>query len=234
MSAGDVHAASVRSTAAGTEARFVTPSGDFDVRIRLISMFNVMNALAAAGVAVSQGIGHDAIAAGLEQVDRVEGRLQLVDGGQDFAAVIDYAHTPDALEKVIAALRELKPRRLLVVFGCGGDRDRGKRSLMGEIAVRGADHAIVTSDNPRTESPSAIIEDILAGTKGADARARVEVIENRREAIRRAVAAAAAGDIVLVAGKGHEDYQIVGTEKLHFDDREEVLAAVANLRSGRL
>jgi UDP-N-acetylmuramoyl-L-alanyl-D-glutamate--2,6-diaminopimelate ligase len=108
-------AASVRSTAAGTEARFVTPSGDFDVRIRLISTFNVMNALAAAGVAVSQGIGHDAIAAGLEQVDRVEGRLQLVDGGQDFAAVIDYAHTPDALEKVIAALRKLKPDRKSVV-----------------------------------------------------------------------------------------------------------------------
>lgn len=234
MSAGDVHAASVKSTACGTAARFVTPSGTFDVRIKLISTFNVMNALAATGIAVSQGVGEAAIAAGLEQVDRVEGRLQLVDGGQDFAAVIDYAHTPDALEKVIAALNDLKPRRLIVVFGCGGDRDRGKRPLMGEIAVRGADHVIVTSDNPRTESPAAIIEDILAGTKGADARARVEVIENRREAIRRAVGAAGAGDIVLIAGKGHEDYQIVGTEKLHFDDREEVQAAVANLRSGRL
>ncbi|MBM3307787.1 MAG: UDP-N-acetylmuramoyl-L-alanyl-D-glutamate--2,6-diaminopimelate ligase [Candidatus Eisenbacteria bacterium] len=234
MSQGDIHASSVRSTAAGTEALFVTPAGAIEVRLRLISAFNVMNALAATGVAVSQNIGSDAIAAGLEAVDRVEGRLQLVDGGQDFTVVVDYAHTPDALEKVIGALRELSPRRLLVVFGCGGDRDRGKRPLMGAIAAGAADLAIVTSDNPRTESPGAIIEDILAGTKGEDARAEIEVIENRRDAIRRAVAAASAGDIVLVAGKGHEDYQIVGTEKLRFDDREEVLAAVADLRSGRL
>jgi UDP-N-acetylmuramoyl-L-alanyl-D-glutamate--2,6-diaminopimelate ligase len=234
LSAGDVHAASVEATAGGTNAVFVTPSGRFPVRLKLISAFNVLNALAATGVAVSQGVAEETIAAGLESVDRVDGRLQLVDGGQDFAVVVDYAHTPDALEKVIGALRGLSPRRLIVVFGCGGDRDRGKRPLMGAIAARGADVAIVTSDNPRTERASVIIEDILAGMKVADARAEVEVIEGRRDAIRRAAGLASAGDIVLVAGKGHEDYQIVGTEKLRFDDREEVLAAVADLRSGRL
>ena len=231
--AGDVRAVSVRSTPGGTEARFATPSGEFGVRLRLISAFNVMNALAAAAVAVSRGVATDAIAAGLERVEHVEGRLELVNGGQDFAVVVDYAHTPDALEKVVAALRALSPERLVVVFGCGGDRDRGKRPLMGDIVARGADVAIVTSDNPRTEDPAAIIRDITAGMRAREG-AVVEVIENRRDAIRRAVALARKGDVVLVAGKGHEGYQIVGSEKVHFDDREEVLAAVADLRSGRL
>ena len=230
---GDVRASDVESGPSGTRARFHTPEGSFDVSLRLISAFNVMNALAAAAVAVSQGISPDVIGAGLARVERVAGRLDLIDAGQRFTVVVDYAHTPDALGKVLAALGELKRGRLVTVFGCGGDRDRGKRPIMGEIAARNSDVVIVTSDNPRTEDPSAIIADILAGPGEGHGGAEIEVIENRREAISRAVAIAAPGDIVLIAGKGHEDYQVVGDQRLHFDDREEARAAIEKSRSGR-
>jgi len=143
---------------------------------------------------------------------------------------VDYAHTPDALERVLAALRPLTPGRLLCVFGCGGDRDRGKRPLMGEAAARASDLVVLTSDNPRSERPESILAEIEAGVRkagmpplGAGQNGRGYVIEaDRRAAIDWALAAARAGDVVLVAGKGHEDYQIVGTERRHLDDREEV------------
>jgi UDP-N-acetylmuramoyl-L-alanyl-D-glutamate--2,6-diaminopimelate ligase len=233
LSEGDVHASDVESGPSGTRARFHTPDGSFDARLRLISAFNVMNALAATAVAVSQGIPLDAVGAGLASVERVAGRLDLVDAGQRFTVVIDYAHTPDALEKVLAALGELDGGRIITVFGCGGDRDRGKRPIMGAIAARGSDVVIVTSDNPRSEAPSAIISDILGGSGEGPAAAGMEVVEDRRDAIYRAVSLADPGDIVLIAGKGHEDYQIVGDERLHFDDREEARAAIEKLRTGR-
>jgi UDP-N-acetylmuramoyl-L-alanyl-D-glutamate--2,6-diaminopimelate ligase len=233
VSKGDVHASAVSASPSGTGARFETPSGAFPVRLRLIAGFNVANALAATAVAVSQGVAPEAIQAGLANVERIDGRLELVDVGQEFTVVVDYAHTPDALEKVLLALRALRPGRVITVFGCGGDRDRGKRPIMGEIALRNSDIVIVTSDNPRSEDPAAIIADILAGRRDEPGARPFEVIENRREAIVRAVGLAAPGDVVLIAGKGHEDYQIVGTERLHFDDREEARAAIEKLRRGR-
>ncbi len=235
MTEGDLFARDVVTTPSGTTARFVTPAGEFDAKLELISEFNVMNALAATAVAVSQGVPLDTIRAGLARVSRVEGRLELVDGGQEFAIVVDYAHTPDALEKVLDALRDLRPERLITVFGAGGDRDRGKRPMMGEIAVGRSDVVIVTSDNPRNEAPDAIIRDILDGAEEATGRPGVEleVIEERRDAIRRAVEIARDGDIVLIAGKGHEDYQILGDVKIHFDDREEARAALERARAGR-
>jgi UDP-N-acetylmuramoyl-L-alanyl-D-glutamate--2,6-diaminopimelate ligase len=230
----DVTAGDLSTTPSGTTARFHTPAGDIDVRLALISAFNVMNALAATAVAVSRGVPLDAIAAGLARVEKVEGRLELVDAGQDFTIVVDYAHTPDALGQVLGALAQLPAGKIITVFGCGGDRDRGKRPMMGEIAVRNSDVVIVTSDNPRTEDPAQIIEEILAGTEDVPAGSVrpgvvLEANESRREAIRRAVELARRGDIVLIAGKGHEDYQILGDRKIHFDDREEAREAVRTL-----
>ncbi len=232
LSEGDVRASDVATTPTGSRAMFHTPDGDFEVEIRLLSSFNVSNALAATGIAVSQGVPLDAIARGLTRVERVEGRLEVVDGGQDFTIVVDYAHTPDALVKVLEALRGLSPERLITVFGCGGDRDRGKRPMMGEIAAARSDVVIVTSDNPRTEEPATIIDEIVAGAGRGGGGAEIEVIEARRDAIARAVELARTGDIVLIAGKGHEDHQIIGGTRIHFDDREEALEAVRALRTG--
>jgi UDP-N-acetylmuramoyl-L-alanyl-D-glutamate--2,6-diaminopimelate ligase len=161
-----------------------------------------------------------------------------VPNARDVLCVVDYAHTPDALERALAALRPLTTGRLLVVFGCGGDRDRGKRPLMGEIVARAADLAVVTSDNPRSEEPESILDMIVAGVRRQpmpelDAAALATAARgyhrevDRRAAIRRAAAACQPGDVLLIAGKGHEDYQIIGTTKIHFDDREEASAALA-------
>jgi len=227
MTDGDVYASNVETAPEGTTAVFHTPVGDVDVQLNLIAGFNVMNALAATAVAVTQGISLDAIRAGLSNVTRVAGRLELVPGARGFSVVVDYAHTPDALEKVLAAVRDLNPARVITVFGCGGDRDRSKRPVMGRIAALASDLVMVTSDNPRTEEPGAIIAEILEGVREAGGSSEVTVIEDRREAIVAAVRAAATGDIVVIAGKGHEDYQIIGSETLHFDDREEARAAIA-------
>ncbi len=226
MAGGDVHASDVRASASGTEARFHTPNGDFDISMRLIAGFNVLNALAATAVAVSREIPLSTIQAGIAGVERVAGRLEVVPGNAGYSVVVDYAHTPDALEKVLRAVRELDPRHIVTVFGCGGDRDRGKRPLMGEIAARLSDRVVVTSDNPRTESPRVIIDEILEGI-GDIGRSQVDVVEDRRSAIRTAVSMAGVGDVVVIAGKGHEDYQIIGTDRVHFDDREEAMAAMA-------
>ncbi|MBD3349268.1 MAG: UDP-N-acetylmuramoyl-L-alanyl-D-glutamate--2,6-diaminopimelate ligase [Candidatus Eisenbacteria bacterium] len=226
---GDVRAEDVESTSSGTRAVFKTPVGSVPVRLRLVSAFNVMNALAAMTVAVSRSLPLETAAEGLAGLATVPGRLELVDSGQPFAVVVDYAHTPDALEKVLLAIRGLRPERVITVFGCGGDRDRGKRPIMGEIAVTNSDVVIVTSDNPRTEEPLSIIEEIVEGPGRDTEKALVEVIEDRREAIGRAISVAAPGDVVLIAGKGHENYQIVGTETRHFDDREEAIEAIRTL-----
>jgi UDP-N-acetylmuramoyl-L-alanyl-D-glutamate--2,6-diaminopimelate ligase len=232
-SGADVSVREAESGPAGTSAVFDTPAGAVTTELRLISEFNVLNALAATAVAVSQGVSTEVIGSGLSRVGSVEGRLETVDAGQEFAIVVDYAHTPDALEKTIAAVGRLVPGRLITVFGCGGDRDSGKRPMMGEIAAAGSDVVVVTSDNPRTEDPTAIIGEIVAGAKSAANAGEVTVIVDRRRAIAHAVSIAGAGDLVLIAGKGHEDYQIVGNTKLHFDDREEARAAVAAGASDR-
>jgi len=185
------------------------------IKTRLVGKPNVENCLAAAAAAETIGISFDAIARGLETAKPPRGRFELVESDRDFAIAVDYAHTPDALERLLATGRELRPRRLLVVFGCGGDRDRKKRPIMGEIASRLADEVWVTSDNPRTEDPERILDDVTAGIKGPHRR-----IADRREAIFDAVRALGSGDLLLIAGKGHEDYQILGRTKIHFDDVE--------------
>jgi UDP-N-acetylmuramoyl-L-alanyl-D-glutamate--2,6-diaminopimelate ligase len=206
--------------------------------------FNLANLVLAVGMALGQGIDPASIAAGISRQRAVPGRLERVDNQVGILCVVDYAHTPDALERALSTMRPLTSGRLIVVFGCGGDRDPTKRPLMGEVAARLSDLCIVTSDNPRSEDPGRIVEMVCAGvrrTQLVEQRAEelpwstrgfhVEV--DRRSAIRRAVQAARPGDTVLIAGKGHEDYQILGTQKVHFDDREEARAAFALQRGAR-
>ena len=194
-----------------------------DARLRLPGRFNVENALGAAAAARALGVDETAIRAGLEGLDGVPGRLEHVDEGQSFAVVVDYAHKPASLETVLTTLREIAAGRVICVFGCGGDRDRTKRPLMGHIAQELADIAIVTSDNPRSEDPLAIIDEVLAGAP------TLEVEPDRRVAIARAIERAHEGDVVLIAGKGHEQGQEIAGVKHPFDDREvarEVLRAL--------
>jgi UDP-N-acetylmuramoyl-L-alanyl-D-glutamate--2,6-diaminopimelate ligase len=224
----------------GTRATLATPVGRLEIATSLVGGYNLDNLALAVGMAVARGLGADAIVTGAACLGGVPGRLERVANPRGVLCLVDYAHTPDALERAIEAVRPLVQAsgRLIVVFGCGGDRDRGKRPLMGEIAARDGDLAIVTSDNPRREEPEAIIAMILEGVRrtGGDqldaadlpAAARGYHVEvDRRTAIRRAAAAAAPGDVLLIAGKGHEDYQIIGATRLHFDDREEARAALA-------
>ena len=223
-----------QQTVEGITAELATPVGPVHVRSPLIGAFNLENLAVAVGIGVGLGMTPHAIARGLGSVRGVPGRLERVaghgtgSGGHGFDVFVDYAHTPDALERVMAALRPLTRGRLLVVFGCGGDRDKLKRPIMGRAVARDADLAIVTSDNPRTEDPEAIVAMIVAGVR--ELRTDGFVVEvDRRRAIAAALAAARPGDVVLIAGKGHEDYQIVGKDKQHFDDREEARAALAKL-----
>jgi UDP-N-acetylmuramoyl-L-alanyl-D-glutamate--2,6-diaminopimelate ligase len=204
------------------------PDGVFELVSPLTGRFNVSNVLGAFATARALGVQADVAVEAIAGAGQVPGRFQSVSEGQDFAVLVDYAHTPDSLENVLNAARPLTHRRLHVVFGCGGDRDRGKRPLMGEIAARLADRVIVTSDNPRSEDPAAIIEEILAGS-GPDVEHEVD----RRIAIDRAMASAAAGDVVVIAGKGHEQGQeFEGGRKIPFDDvtvaREILRAAASN------
>jgi UDP-N-acetylmuramoyl-L-alanyl-D-glutamate--2,6-diaminopimelate ligase len=232
----------------GLRATLATPVGRLEIRSPLVGEYNLANVALAVGMAVARGLPADAIVAGAAALAGVPGRLERVPNRRGVLCVVDYAHTPDALERAIAALRPLvgpragldsaaAPGRLIVVFGCGGDRDRTKRPLMGQAAARDADIAIVTSDNPRTEEPRAIVDMVLEGVRRvpipelpAEALARAargyHAEPDRRTAIARAARAARAGDVLLIAGKGHEDYQILGTTKIHFDDREEAAAAL--------
>ena len=220
-----VTARNVVCEARGTRLRLVTPAGEADVVMSLVGRFNVENALAAAAASVALGLPLEAIAAGLETARPAPGRMERVEAGQDFIIIVDYAHTPDALAKVLAEARRLTNRQVICVFGCGGDRDPTKRPKMGRAATQLADWTVITSDNPRTEDPEAIIAGIVAGaTEG-----RYEVEPDRRSAIRRALAQAQPGDVVVIAGKGHETYQILGDRTIHFDDREEAAAAVRDL-----
>ncbi len=203
--------------AGGTALRIGTSSGDVELRTRLVGRPNIYNIMAATAAALGLRLGTDAIAAGIGNMTGVPGRMEPVDAGQSFAVFVDYAHTPDALDNLLRTAAGLPHARIVTVFGCGGDRDRTKRRAMGEIAGRGSDVVIATSDNPRTEDPLAILAEIEPGLR--DVGARYEVIADRRSAIARAVSLAQPGDIVLIAGKGHEDYQIIGNSTLPFDDR---------------
>ena len=194
----------------------------------LLGRFQVSNILGAAAAGLRLGIPERDVAAAIAGVTNVPGRLERVDAGQPYTILVDYAHTPDALERLLAAVRELSDKKIILVFGCGGDRDRGKRPMMGAIAARLCDRVYVTSDNPRTENPDAIVAEVMAGAKGA---AHVTAITDRRTAIVEAVKGLALGDVLLIAGKGHETYQIIGDRTLPFDDREEAKRALAQRSS---
>jgi UDP-N-acetylmuramoyl-L-alanyl-D-glutamate--2,6-diaminopimelate ligase len=211
----DVLARDVTGTARGSRFQLVTPRGAREVLFPLPGAYNVQNALAAAAACLALGFELDEVVAGLATAPQVPGRLERV-SDRPCAVFTDYAHTPDALARVLEVLRALASGRVIVVFGAGGDRDTGKRPLMGEVAGRGADVVIVTSDNPRTEDPESIIDDIVAGLVRQD----VVRITDRRAAIERALDIAAPDDVVLLAGKGHETYQVLGTETVPFDERQ--------------
>ncbi|HEV2757054.1 MAG TPA: UDP-N-acetylmuramoyl-L-alanyl-D-glutamate--2,6-diaminopimelate ligase [Actinomycetota bacterium] len=229
----EVRAVDVELGVSGTSFRMVTPKGDVAVESSLTGSFNVSNCLAAAATCLQAGIGLDAIERGLGSGVAVPGRFESVDAGQDFSVVVDYAHTPDSLDNVLRAARGVAERtggRVLAVFGCGGDRDRGKRPLMGAVAARLADVVVVTSDNPRSEDPAAIIDEVLEGVTAERAAGADAVFVDRREAIGFAVGAARPGDVVVIAGKGHETGQEFRDRKVPFNDRvvaREALEAVA-------
>lgn len=222
--AADLQATSFHLTPSGTEIELLYQGKKYSGRIPLSGKFNVYNSLAALCVMLAQGFELADLLEDLAGVPQVSGRFEKVDCGQDFTVVVDYAHTPDGLENVLNTARELLQAtdgKLICVFGCGGDRDRGKRPIMGKIAVELADRVVVTSDNPRTEDPLAIISEIEAGIAEVYAEYKTDyVIEpDRRAAIGQAISMAQKGDVVLIAGKGHEDYQLVNGRVLDFDDR---------------
>ena len=225
----DYRASDVQVTAQGSRFRLHTPDGNADVQMKLIGKHNIENALTAAALAAEVcGISIHQIVAGLQDAGGAPGRLQSVDAGQPFAVLVDYAHTDDALENVLSALRPLAKGKLRVLFGCGGDRDPLKRPRMAKVSETYGDAIYVTSDNPRTEDPMKIIEQIVPGFSKSTAKS-VFVEADRRVAIERLIADARAGDVVLIAGKGHENYQVVGTEKHHFDDVEEARRVIQGL-----
>lgn len=223
----DIHASNISITAKGTSFHVVTFAGKTDITLRMVGKFNVYNALAAIAAGLIEGIPLAEIKSSLEEVLGVPGRVEPVDEGQPYAVLVDYAHTPDGLENVLSAVRAFAPKRVLCVFGCGGDRDRTKRPIMGSIAARIADYVIITSDNPRSEPPEEIMKEINAGIDGSEfAGTPCEMIEDRRTAIEHAMELAEPGDVIVIAGKGHEPYQLIGAETLDFDDRQVAREAI--------
>jgi UDP-N-acetylmuramoyl-L-alanyl-D-glutamate--2,6-diaminopimelate ligase len=241
----EISPADVSFTVAGISCNVSTPAGVVPVRSPLLGRFNLYNILSAIGGGVALGLPLSAISSGIENLTNVPGRLERVANQAGITVLVDYAHTGDALENVLRTVEELKTGRIITVFGCGGDRDRGKRPVMGAIAGRFSDLSIITSDNPRTERAEDILAEIHQGiaplgipeftdadlAAGFSSKGFVTEI-SRRAAIRLAIRVAERGDIVLIAGKGHEDYQIIGTEKQHFDDREEAASALHDLKAG--
>jgi UDP-N-acetylmuramoyl-L-alanyl-D-glutamate--2,6-diaminopimelate ligase len=201
----------------GLTLNILTPAGEISIRSSLKGEMNAYNIMAAIGVCYAMGIQHEKIGTGIETVKGVPGRMESVENTNGLTIIVDYAHTPDALGTVLKNTRQFTNGRLITVFGCGGDRDKIKRPIMGSIAVGLADLAIITSDNPRSEVPESIIEDIL---KGIPDRTKIIAEPDRGKAICRAIRTMAVDDCLLIAGKGHEDYQIIGTTKISFDDRE--------------
>ncbi len=237
-SAADVFPESVSSGVDGIRCRVRTPKGHLDLNSPLLGSYNLANLLAATAATVGQDVPLDAVRHGLAAMTSVPGRFEKVEAGQDFTVVVDYAHTEDALRRVLAVARELCRGRLITVFGCGGDRDPGKRAPMGRAAARASDLVVLTSDNPRGEDPLAIIAAIEggireelgarpAGRPSAFSRQPYLTLPDRREAIERAVQTAELGDLVVIAGKGHEDYQLIGSRRLAFDDRAVAKEAIA-------
>ena len=200
-----------------------TPVGEMDLELKITGEFNVYNVMSAVGAMLAEGISKETIVAVLDGFDGVPGRFQLVEAGQPYTVIVDYAHTPDGLENVLHTARSITRGKLWVVFGCGGDRDNKKRPIMGSLALELADKVVVTSDNPRTEDPERIIDEIFTALQNVPAGKEVFRLSDRREAINFALANAAAEDVILIAGKGHENYQILKDRTIHFDDKEVVV-----------
>jgi UDP-N-acetylmuramoyl-L-alanyl-D-glutamate--2,6-diaminopimelate ligase len=222
----DFTAEDVHLSLDGTRFRARTPAGVFEVQTPLLGRFNVLNALCAFGASLALDIPPDAVQRGIASLKGVPGRIERVDVGQDFTVLVDYAHTDDALKNLLESVRELSPRRLITVFGCGGDRDRSKRPLMGAVAARLSDVVILTSDNPRSEPPEAIIEEVRRGIPAARAD-ETEVVVDRREAIAHALELGREGVVIVIAGKGHETYQVLRDRTVPFDDRQVVREVLA-------
>ena len=227
-SQADIQAEALELGLDGTQFIVNSPFGRMTIASHLVGEHNVSNLLAAIGIGLEMGVSPAAVEQAVTSVTNVPGRFERVQEGQNFTVVVDYAHTDDALQRLLEAAEAIKQARIITVFGCGGDRDPGKRSKMGQVAVQKSDLVIVTSDNPRTEDPQAILSDIEKGIEALppEERCAFHVISDRAEAIQTAIDLASSGDLVLIAGKGHEDYQILGTQKVHFDDREEARKAI--------
>lgn len=218
---GSMNAADLTVTAKSSQFTLNYDRKSYPISTKIAGMFNVYNTLAAVGATLYEGLSMEEIVKGLATFTAVPGRFELIEEGQDFAVVVDYAHTPDGLENILQTAKKIVENRILVVFGCGGDRDATKRPIMGRIAAQFGDRVFVTSDNPRTEDPVQIVKDVEVGVReGLHDDVTYEVIVDRREAIHKAIAEATTGDVVIIAGKGHEDYQILKDETIHFDDRE--------------
>ncbi|USG67556.1 UDP-N-acetylmuramoyl-L-alanyl-D-glutamate--2,6-diaminopimelate ligase [Brevibacillus ruminantium] len=228
--AADIRADEIEISTQGTTFVAHTFAGSIRLSLKLMGKFNVYNALAAIAVGLAEGIPLAEIKASLEQVPGVNGRFESVQAGQPFAVLVDYSHTPDSLENALVTVKEFAKGKIFCIVGCGGDRDKTKRPIMARIATKYADLAVLTSDNPRSEDPEAILADMLAGL-GEVAPERYTAMVDRREAISHAVSLASEGDVILIAGKGHETYQIIKGEVLPFDDREVAKEAIARWKS---
>ncbi|HVM97579.1 MAG TPA: UDP-N-acetylmuramoyl-L-alanyl-D-glutamate--2,6-diaminopimelate ligase, partial [Candidatus Acidoferrales bacterium] len=230
----DVHASAIETGMSGSRFIATTAAGEIPVSISHLGEFQVHNALAAIGVASALGLDLTDVRRGLASTPQIPGRFELIDCGQSFTVVVDYAHKPDALDRLLRSVRRLHPRRVITVFGCGGDRDRGKRPLMGRIAAELSDRVIITSDNPRSEPPETIIAAIATGARQSVADSeRITIEPDRARAIAAAIRMAEAGDLLVIAGKGHEAYQILGDRRIDFDDREVARAALRRLATAR-
>lgn len=225
----DVSVKNLKSTIVGNNFDISTPWGDLNINSSLKGKFNVSNVLAAISSLGALGVSLDVIKRGVEDLKVVPGRLEDVSNNKGISVFVDYSHTPDALENAISTLKKITTGKLITIFGCGGDRDKGKRPLMGEVAAKGSDVVIVTSDNPRSEAAEKIIEDILPGIKKVRANGLV-VEADRKKAIEEGIRMAKKGDVVLIAGKGHETYQIIGKDVHNFDDREEAKKVFETLK----
>lgn len=224
----DIQAEHIQLSMNGTTFSVKTPCGPLYIQSQLVGEHNVSNMLAAIGIGMAMGMTTEMLERQLASVTNVPGRFERIQEGQPFTVVVDYAHTEDALARLLAAAKAIKQGRVITIFGCGGDRDPGKRPKMGSVAVRESDVVFLTSDNPRTENPDVILRQIEEGIRALPLQDRCpyEVIPDRAQAIKRAIEVAGPGDLVLIAGKGHEDYQILGTEKIHFDDRKVAREAI--------
>ncbi|QGQ95774.1 UDP-N-acetylmuramoyl-L-alanyl-D-glutamate--2,6-diaminopimelate ligase [Paenibacillus psychroresistens] len=228
----DVMADNIWITSEGTQFHLTCFAGETDIQLKLIGKFNVYNALGAIAATLLEGVPLEQVKNSLEGMSIVPGRMEPVLEGQDFLVAVDYAHTPDGLENALSTIRGFVQGHLITVFGCGGDRDRTKRPLMGKIAAQYSDYVYITSDNPRTENPDHILLDIEPGLLELGfPEHRYEMIVDRRAAIKKAIEMASPNDVVLIAGKGHETYQIIGTIKTDFDDRDEARAAIRGLKT---